>query len=53
MLLINASAKSSKINGIGLFANQDVSKGTQIWKFNQRSDLVFGMTKNITKPCGH
>ena len=41
MLLVKASAKPSKINGIGLFANQEITKGTQVWKFNERFDLVF------------
>ena len=41
MLLIKASARPSKINGIGLFADQEIPKGTQIWKFNQQFDRIF------------
>jgi SET domain-containing protein len=41
MLTIKASARSSKINGIGLFADERVSKGTVTWKFDPRFDVVF------------
>jgi SET domain-containing protein len=39
MLLIKATPKQSTIHGIGLFADQDVSKGTVIWKFSPKLDL--------------
>ncbi len=39
MLLIKATAQSSSIHGLGLFADQDIPKGTQIWKFSPGLDL--------------
>ncbi len=39
MLLIKATPKPSSIHGIGLFADQDIAKGTQIWKFSPNLDL--------------
>ncbi len=39
MLLIKTIIKSSSIHGIGLFADQDISKGTKIWKFSPGLDL--------------
>ena len=41
MLLVKASAKPSTIQGIGLFADERIPKGTIIWKFDPRFDLVF------------
>ncbi len=39
MLLIKTTVKSSAIHGLGLFANHDIPKGTQIWKFSPDLDL--------------
>lgn len=39
MLLIKTIIKPSSIHGIGLFADQDISKGTEIWKFSPGLDL--------------
>jgi uncharacterized protein len=39
MLLIKATAKPSNIHGLGLFADQDIIKGAQIWKFSPGLDL--------------
>jgi len=39
MLLIKATAEPSLIHGIGLFAEEDIAKGTQIWKFSPGLDL--------------
>lgn len=41
MLTIKASAKPSKINGIGLFADEKIKKGTVTWKLNRRFDILF------------
>jgi uncharacterized protein len=41
MLTIKASVKQSKVEGIGLFADEKIPKGTITWKFNPRFDLVF------------
>src|ERR1700688_184227 len=40
MLLVRAKVKKSKIQGVGLFAAQFVSKGTKTWKLNPIVDLV-------------
>lgn len=39
MLLIKVKIKESKINGIGLFANQFIPEGTLIWEFKPGFDL--------------
>lgn len=39
MLLIKVKVGASKISGIGLFADQFISKGTLIWKFQPQFDL--------------
>jgi SET domain-containing protein len=39
MLLIKSTVKTSQIHGLGLFADQDISKGTVIWKFSPKLDL--------------
>jgi uncharacterized protein len=44
MLLIKAIPKSSLIHGIGLFADQDIPKGTQIWKFSPALDLEISLS---------
>lgn len=41
MLTVKAIAKSSKIQGLGLFANQKILKGTITWKFDPRFDILF------------
>ena len=39
MLLVKTKIGPSRIHGIGLFANQFISKGTLIWKFQSGFDL--------------
>lgn len=41
MLTIKASVKTSKINGLGLFADEKIKKGTITWKFNPSFDIAF------------
>lgn len=41
MLTVKASAKPSAVHGIGLFADERISKGTITWRFNPRFDIVF------------
>lgn len=41
MLMVNASAQSSTIHGIGLIANERIPKGTVTWKFNPQFDILF------------
>lgn len=39
MLLVKTIVKQSPIHGLGLFANQNISKGDMIWKFSDGLDL--------------
>ena len=39
MLLVKTVIRPSKIEGIGLFANQFIPKGTEIWRFEPGFDL--------------
>jgi len=41
MLRIKTSLSNSPINGIGLFAEENVQKGKIVWTFNPLVDLVF------------
>ncbi|HEY8563420.1 MAG TPA: SET domain-containing protein [Pyrinomonadaceae bacterium] len=41
MLLVKTKLDVSRIHGIGLFADQFISKDTVVWKFNRLIDLVF------------
>lgn len=43
MLVVKASAKQSRINGIGLFADERIPKGTVIWKYDPRFDISFSV----------
>lgn len=43
MLCIQTELRSSKISGIGLFANEFIRKGTQVWKFNPNVDQLFAI----------
>src|SRR6266481_8467580 len=40
MLTIKTKIASSKISGIGLFANEPILKGTLVWKFEPLVDLL-------------
>lgn len=40
MLCVKTVLKQSLIHGIGLFADEDIPKGTIVWKFNDLIDLV-------------
>lgn len=39
MLLIKTKIGPSKINGIGLFADEFIPKGTSVWRFMPSLDL--------------
>ncbi len=41
MLIVKTSAKPSAIQGVGLFAEEKIPKGTIIWKFNPIFDILF------------
>ena len=53
MLTVKASAKPRKINGIGLFADEEITKGTTTWKFNPRFDIVFDPEEVNQMPPKH
>jgi len=41
MLLVKTRVDKSKIHGIGLFADQDIPKGTNVWTFVEGFDRVY------------
>ena len=41
MLTVKASVKPSKIEGIGLFADEKIPRGTITWKFDSHFDILF------------
>jgi len=41
MLVVKTKIGQSKIEGIGLFADQFIPKGTVTWKFDPRFDIYF------------
>jgi uncharacterized protein len=41
MLTVKASVKTSGIQGLGVFAEEGIPKGTVVWKFNPKWDLLF------------
>jgi SET domain-containing protein len=41
MLVVKASVRPSALEGLGLFADQKIPKGTVIWKFNPLFDIMF------------
>jgi SET domain-containing protein len=41
MLLVKTKLSTSNINGIGLYAEEFIPKGTVIWKFTPNLDLKF------------
>jgi len=53
MLTVKASAKPSKIEGIGLFADEKIPKGTVTWRFNPRFDILFDPKEVEQMPPEH
>jgi SET domain-containing protein len=51
MLTIKASAKPSPINGIGLFADEKILKGTVMWKYDPRFDITYSPEEVETFPA--
>lgn len=41
MLTVKTIIGPSKINGIGLFAAEPISKGTEVWRYDPRFDIAF------------
>ena len=50
MLLVKTKIAPSKIHGIGLFADQFISKGTIVWKFVPGFDMKFTQEEIETLP---
>lgn len=50
MLLIKTEIKKSEIHGIGLFADQFIPKGTEIWKFTPGFDQKFTREQILSFP---
>ncbi len=48
MLLVRARAGISKIHGIGLIAQEFISRGTRVWGFEPGFDLVFTTEKLLS-----
>ena len=40
MLMVKTKIMPSQLHGIGLFADEDIPKGSVIWQFNPKIDLV-------------
>ena len=43
MIFVKTKLKASLIHGIGCFADQDIPRGTLIWKFTKGFDQEFGL----------
>lgn len=41
MLVVRTKLAPSSTEGIGVFADEDIPKGTTVWKFDPRFDLYF------------
>jgi hypothetical protein len=41
MLLVKTTLKESPIAGIGLFAAEDIGKGTRVWGFEPKMDILY------------
>ena len=41
MLTVKTSVRKSNIEGLGLFAEEKILKGTTVWKYDKRFDIYF------------
>lgn len=41
MLKVKTILKESEVNGMGIFADQDIPKGTVTWRFDKDIDIAF------------
>lgn len=41
MIVVKTLVKESNIQGLGLFADEDISKGTPVWIYDARFDISF------------
>lgn len=50
MFTIKTSVKPSSIHGLGAFSEQFVPKGTTVWEFNPRFDVLFSEAEVASMP---
>jgi len=50
MLVVKTKIGPSKMEGIGLFADQFIPKGTIVWKFDSRFDIYFDRKEAESMP---
>ena len=50
MLLVKTKVKSSKIHGLGIFAEQAIKQGTPIWAFEPRLDRILNLADLAALP---
>ncbi|MDQ5927697.1 MAG: uncharacterized protein QG633_135 [Patescibacteria group bacterium] len=50
MLLVKTKIKESQIHGVGLFADQYIPKGTEIWRFTPGFDQKFTREQILSFP---
>ncbi len=50
MILVKTKIANSKIHGIGLFADEFIPKGTEIWKFTPGFDIKFTREQILAFP---
>jgi uncharacterized protein len=48
MLLVDTYIGTSEIHGVGLFAAENIKKGTPVWEFNQNTSRVFWKKQFLT-----
>ena len=51
MLLVKTEVRRSDINGLGLFAAEDIPPGTTIWKFDTRIDGIISLEEYDKLPA--
>lgn len=50
MLLVRTVVRESKIDGVGLFADEPIRKGQHIWKFKSGFDLMLDCSFMLSLP---
>lgn len=50
MMLVKTQAKESKIHGLGIFADEFIPKGTEIWRFTPGFDQKFDKKQILDFP---
>ena len=50
MFLVKTLLKPSRIHGIGVFADQDIKKGTLVWRFDPQFDIIFDSKQMALMP---